>query len=212
MMGRIYYDVTLKLGPDLPVYPGDPEPSFTDVLSISKGDQCNVSLLSFGSHTGTHIDAPKHFYNDACGIDRISLDHFLGSSRVIEISGRPEINAADLASVGVCRDEIILLKTDNSKIIGDGRFHMDFTYLTKDAAEFLVNTRIRTLGFDYLSVERFGSSDPVVHLALLGAGIAVIEGMDLSNVQPGVYEISALPLKIKDGNGGPARVVLYRDE
>lgn len=211
-MSRIYYDTTLRLGSGLPLYPGDPELSFSEVASISKGDQCNVSLLTFGSHTGTHIDAPKHFYDDACGIDRMPLECFMGSARVVGISGRPVITAEDLSPLEIDEGDILLLKTDNSDIINDGSFHKDFAYLAADAAEFLAATGIRTLGFDYFSVERFGSSDPSVHLALLGAGIAIIEGLDLSAVPPGIYEISALPLKIIDGNGSPARVVLYRDE
>lgn len=211
-MSRVYYDVTLELGPGVPVYPGDPGPCISDVASISKGDACNVSLLSFGSHTGTHIDAPKHFYDDSCGIDRMPLDCFLGKARVVELSGRPAITAADLSPLMIEKGDILLLKTDNSGIIHDAVFHTDFTYLTEDAAELLVNAGIRTLGFDYLSVDRFGSGDLSVHYALLDAGIAIIEVLDLSDVPPGSYEISALPLKIRDGNGSPARVILYRSE
>jgi arylformamidase len=211
-MGRTYFDATLELRPGMPVYPGDPAPDFSEAASISRGDPCNVSLLSFGSHTGTHIDAPKHFYDDACGVDRLPLECFLGSARVAGIFGRPVITAADLSPLGIAAGDIILLKTDNSAFIKDGCFHTDYAHLDRDAAEFLVKAGIRTLGFDYFSVERFGSGVPSVHYALLGAGIAIIEGLDLSAVPPGQYEISALPLKLRDGNGSPARVVLYRDE
>lgn len=209
---RIYYDVTLELRPGMPVYPGDPPPVFSEVLGISKGDVCNLTLLSFGSHTGTHIDAPKHFYDDGCGMDKLPVDAFLGSAKVAAIPGKREITAADLSALDIEAGDILLLKTDNSEIIGSGEFHKDFTYLTADAAEYLAGKGIKTLGFDYLSVEKYGVGVFTVHHALLGAGIIIIEGLDLRAVPPGTYEISALPVKIKDGNGSPARVVLYRDE
>lgn len=209
---RVYYDATLELGPDLPVYPGDPAPSVSEAVSISKGDVCNVSLLSFGSHTGTHIDAPKHFYDDGCGIDRLPLECFLGNARVVGMAGKREITSEDLSKLDIQENEILLLKTDNSDIINSGAFNTDYVYLTADGAEYLVNAGIRTLGFDYLSVEKFGSEVASVHYALLGADIVIIEGLDLSAVPPGNYEISALPLKLRDGNGSPARVILYRDE
>ena len=208
-MGKKYYDVTMELRPGMPVYQGDPPPSITEAMSISKGSICNVSQLSFGSHTGTHVDAPKHFYDDGAVIDAMPLECFLGGARVVEVTGKAGITAADLAPLGIGAGEIILLKTDNSKIIKDDRFHPDYAHLTADAAEYLVKAGIRTLGFDYLSVEKFGTGEFPVHYALLGAGVAIIEGLDLSAVPPGIYEISALPIKIKDGNGSPARVVLY---
>lgn len=131
---------------------------------------------------------------------------------MIEIRGRRSIGRADLQGHALRPKEIVLLKTDNCDLItGDG-FHPDFTYLLPDAARYLAETGIKTLGFDYLSVEKLDNPVPEVHYLLLSNNIVIIEGLDLTRVDPGEYQIVALPLKIKDGNGSPTRVILIEEK
>jgi arylformamidase len=191
--------------------PGERSPEFREVKKISSGDLFNLTFIAMNTHTGTHIDPPKHFYDDGLTIDRIDFDSLLGPARVIEIRDRTSIAKADLQKHTIRRNEIILLKTDNSRLITMDSFHHDFTFLTLEAAQYLVDVGIRTLGIDYFSIERLDGS-PVVHHLLLSEKIVIIEGLNLSDVDPGEYQMVALPLRIKNGNGSPTRVVLIKEE
>jgi arylformamidase len=211
-MNRKYYEVSLPLSSDIAVYPGDPRIEIKEACSIAQGSVCNVSLLTFGSHTGTHIDAPKHFYDEGLTVDQLPLEHFLGRAKVFEIKDTMEITVEDLKPLPMLRGDRILLKTRNSALMTKGEFDTDFTHITPEAARYLAEIGIRTLGFDYLSVEKYGVEVPETHYALLGAGIVIIEGLVMGEVPPGEYEMIALPLNIKGGNGSPIRVVLVEDE
>jgi arylformamidase len=210
-MARVYHDLTLELFPGMLVPPGVGSPELLEVRAMANGDPFNATLVTFNNHAGTHTDAPKHFYDDGLTIDRIDFDSLLGPARVIEIGDRASIGEADLQKHRIAKNEIVLLKTDNSRLITKDTFCSDFAYLTLGAARYLVDVGIRTLGFDYFSVERI-DGPPEVHRLLLGNGVVIIEGLNLSNVDPGEYQMVALPLKIRNGNGGPTRVVLIAEE
>lgn len=210
----MYYDISLPYFPGMVVFPGDPVFTSEEILQIQSGDVCNLSRVSFGSHTGTHFDAPKHFFDDGLSVDRISLDHFMGKARVCEIMGKPEITETDLAAQGLRQGEIVLIKTDNSLWDEDQRlkiheFHTKFVTLTLGAARYLLETGIKTVGVDYFSVESSGGKDFPVHKTLLGNGIIIIEGLVLGAITPGEYRMTGLPLNIQNGNGSPIRVVLF---
>lgn len=205
----MYYDVSQPYFPGMVVYPGDPVFTSEEIFQIQRGDICNLSRLSFGSHTGTHIDAPKHFFDDGLTVDRISPDHFIGKVKVCEIMGRTEITGADLAPLRIQKNEIIFIKTDNSKRHTMSEFREDFVSLTPEAAQYLVKTGIKTLGVDYFSVEKSGTMDFPVHKILLGNGIIIIEGLILEGISPGEYRMAGSPLNIKNGNGSPIRVILF---
>jgi arylformamidase len=207
-MARVFHDLTLELSPRTIGLPGDQAPRFEELKSIGRGDPYNLTAITLGSHTGTHIDVPKHFYEDGLTVEHLDLEYLLGPARVVEIRDRSSIDRVDLQVYAPRRGEIILLKTDNSSLITRDSFDPAFTYLTPDAARYLVESGIRTLGFDYLSVEKVDNPIPEVHYLLLSNNIVIIEGLDLSRVDPGDYQIAALPLKIKGGNGSPTRVVL----
>jgi arylformamidase len=208
----IYHDLTLTLSPEIILVPADRPPEFEESKSISRGDPYNLTTITFGTHTGTHIDVPKHFYDDGLTIDRLDLDHLIGPARVIEIKDRRPITRVDLEKHAIQPKEIILLKTDNSSLITGDRFDPGFTFLAPDAARYLVEVGILTLGFDYFSVEDLNSAVPEVHYLLLSNNIVIIEGLDLSLVGPGEFRMVALPLKIKDGNGSPTRVILIEEK
>lgn len=202
------YDISLPISRDIPIWPGDPGVSVEPWLRISKGDPANVSLLSFGSHTGTHIDPPYHFKEDGITVDLIPLTLLWGKARVFELGVEEKINRADLEGQDWHRVKRALFKTANSLLWEKRDFCKAFIYLTPDAAEFLAEREIKLIGIDYLSIEGFHQEGHLTHHILLGKGIVIIEGLDLREVPPGDYEMVALPLKILKGDGAPARVIL----
>ena len=205
---RRVIDVSVPNGPGMHVYPGDPVLDVRPVRRIERGDACNLSLLTMGSHTGTHVDAPYHFLADGPRLGDVSLDRMIGEALVADLRGRPAIDAAALEPVDLRAGDILLCRTDNSERWAAAEFQRDFTYLTEDAAALLVARGVRAVGMDYLSIERFGSPDFPVHRRLLGAGVFVIEGLDLRAVDPGRYTLVCLPLRFPDLDGAPARAVL----
>ncbi len=203
------YDITVPISNDLPVYPGDPAIQITRVMSLEKGDLARVSHLSFSTHIGTHIDPPYHFMMGGQPLDQVPLEVFIGPARVIDAGDVDVIDAALLAKFDLDGATRILFKTRNSRLWREtNEFREDFVYLETDGAELLVERGVRLVGIDYLSIEKFNFDKPTTHWTLLGAGVVIVEGLDLSEVEPGDYELICLPLKIKDGDGGPARAVL----
>lgn len=203
------HDISVLISEDTPVYPGDPEIEITAASSMAKGDSANVSILRFGSHTGTHIDPPRHMIEGGKTVDLLPLDALVGECFVCVMLETHAIDAAALQAaqipVGTLR---ILFRTRNSKMWADREFHEDYTYLTPDAAEWLVERGIRLVGVDYLSVERFHSGQHGAHLRLLNSEVVIVEGVDLRGIVQGMYSLVCLPLRIKDGDGSPARAIL----
>ena len=202
------YDLTLPISPSMVTWPGDPPVRVAQRASIARGDACNVSELSLGSHTGTHLDAPYHMLEQGARLDALSLDLLVGKAWVLDCGSRTRIEVQDLAGVppGVQR---LLLKTANSELWRRGvqEFQREFVVISLEAAHWIVAQGVRLLGVDYLSVERPGSGSHPVHHALLGAGMVVVEGLDLSAIEQGWYNLICLPLKVAGGDGAPARVV-----
>ncbi|HXG92638.1 MAG TPA: cyclase family protein [Blastocatellia bacterium] len=202
------YDVTIPISKDMVIYPGDPSVRIERKTTIDKNDaKANLSRYSFGSHTGTHVDAPFHFLEKGATVDNLPLELLIGRARVVEVTA-PRIDEAVLEEFDFTADARVLFKTRNSYLWNQNKFAEDFVYITPGAARALVNDGIKVVGIDYLSVEKFGSKEFTTHITLLEAGTVIIEGLDLREVEPGDYEMICLPLKVKDGDGAPARVVL----
>ncbi|HEV8139550.1 MAG TPA: cyclase family protein [Pyrinomonadaceae bacterium] len=204
------YDVTVPIRVGMPIYEGDPALSIEPWSAISKGDSANVSFLHFGAHTGTHVDAPAHFIAGASKIDSLPLDVLLGPARVIRVpDDRMEIDPEFLSGCDLTNVTRVLFHTRNSSFWNEG-FRKDFTHVLPEAAELLVARGIKLVGNDYLSVEKFHSGHHRTHLTLLRNDVVIVEGLNLSDVPAGDYELICLPLKIADGagDGAPARVVL----
>jgi arylformamidase len=201
-------DISVPNGPGQHVYPGDPAPRVDRAKQIARGDVCNVSLLTMGSHTGTHVDAPYHFIDGGPRLGEVPLDRMVGEAVVLDLRGRSAVGGDALADAAIRSGDIVLCLTDNSARWGAPDFQRDFTYLTLDAARLLVGRGVRAVGIDYLSIEQFGSREFPVHLLLLGAGVFIIEGLDLRGVDPGRYTLVCLPLKFPELDGAPARAVL----
>jgi arylformamidase len=207
---RCVWDVSVKVRAGMHVYPGDPLPALTRVRAIANGDPANLTHLSLGAHTGTHLDAPAHFIDGAPTLEQIPLDRMVGEATVLDLRGRSAIDAAVLHQHGIRAGDIVLFKTDNSALWERPGFQEGFTYLTRDAAEYLVERHVKTIGIDYLSIEQFGSSTFEAHKILLGRGVLIIEGLDLRAVGPGSYLLVCLPLRLQGVDGAPARAVLMR--
>jgi arylformamidase len=208
------YDITVPISSaHTPVYPGDPGIEIKQWAGLSKGDAANVTHLSFGAHTATHIDAPAHFIEGAGKIDALPLDVLIGRARVLEISKEvPAIDKDELARHDLRGAVRILFKTRNSGFwaMYGGNFREDFTYIEPDAARVLAESGVRLVGMDYLSVEKFKSEGFETHMELLSSKIVIVEGLDLSRVPAGDYELICLPLKVESGtgDGAPARAIL----
>ena len=203
-------DVSVPLAPETPTYPGNPPFELQAVKRIAEGGSSNVSRVVMGTHSGTHVDAPKHFFDDGPGVDRVPLDLLIGRARVVEVERRGGIGEEDLAAAGLREDLRVLLKTPNSALWNSPGFHHDYTYLTEAGARYLVDQGVKVVGVDYLSVEQFKKPGAPAHHALLAQGVVVIEGLNLAEADPGMYELYCLPLRIPGADGAPARVVLKR--
>lgn len=204
-----WVDVSVPLHTNMVHWPGDPAARIERVLDMEKGDECSVSKIAMGSHTGTHMDAPFHYVRGGAPLDRMPLDVTIGAARVVAIRDRASIKRSELERMRLCRGERILFKTANSQRCWNGdAFVEDFVSISLDAARFLAQRRVMLVGIDYLSVGGFKAGGASVHRALLEAGIWIIEGLNLSMVGPGRYQLVCLPLRIENSDGAPARALL----
>jgi arylformamidase len=202
-----WLDVTVPIHPGMVVYEGDPPVEVTPALALERGDPSNVSRLVLGSHTGTHVDAPRHFLTGAAGVDRLPPEALLGPAEVVAAGPGP-VTATALAALDLAGGARVIFRTGNSAFWARPGFVRDYQALAPEAAEALVRAGVRLVGIDYLSVEAFGAAGFPVHRILLAAGVVILEGLDLSAVAPGRYELCCLPLRIRDGDGAPARALL----
>lgn len=209
-MAKIY-DISLTVTPGLPVWPGDPPVMLERVSKMEEGKHNNVSKFAMSAHAGTHVDAPYHFIADGETIEKLPVDVLVGPAQVVELpAGCTEITAAVLREAGIAEGTLrLLLKTRNSRYWTQPGlpFQKDFAAVTPDGAEYLVARGIRLIGIDYFSVAPFGDSVPT-HRVLLGAKLVILEGVDLSQVPAGPYQLYCLPLKLGGSDGAPARAIL----
>jgi arylformamidase len=210
-MGTEWIDVSVPVRSGMVHWPGDPPVRIERVSSIKDGDEANVTRLDMGAHTGTHMDAPLHFFEGDPGIEELPLEIAMGPARVIGIHGEEPIDRGELEGLGIESGERILFRTRNSERVWvDRDFDEGFVHVAPEAAEFLAECGVALVGVDYLSVGgyRSGSGGAETHRMLLGAGVWVVEGLDLSTVEPGDYELICLPMKLVGSDGAPARVLL----
>ena len=204
-----WIDISLTIYPGMPYWPDNPAVNVEPSQCLAHGDVCNVSKMTIGTHTGTHVDGINHFIKGGMGIDRMPLDATIGKARVIEIKDPQQITVAEIGPYNIQSGERILFKTQNSdRALKSATFVEDFVHISTEAAKYLAKKKVRTVGVDYLSVGGYQGNVIEVHHALLGSGIWAIEGLDLSAVEPGEYELICLPIKLKDGDGGLARAIL----
>lgn len=208
-MGPRFIDISTPIENGMAGFPGDPAVRIERVHSLDRGDPYNLSSVSFGTHTGTHVDPPIHFIPGGATVDALDLDELNGPCVVVPIppSART-IQASDLAGVPREVERLLFQTSNSSRWASEPGFFADYVALDPSAAEALVARGVRLVGIDALSIE----SDPTgrfpVHHRLLGAGVVILEGLRMGGVRPGPYELCLLPLNIRAGDGGPARAVL----
>jgi arylformamidase len=202
-----WVDVTVPVRQGMVHWPDNPAVLLESSESLVAGVVCRVSKLTFGVHTGTHVDAPNHFGVPGGGVDRLPLSPFLGAARVVGVMGRT-IGRAEVEALDLRAGERVLFKTSNSaRCWNTDDFVPDYVYVTSEGARAAAARRVQTLGVDYLSVGG-GDDGPQTHRVLLEAGVCILEGLDLRRVEPGEYELMALPMLIADSDGAPTRVLL----
>ncbi len=203
------YDISVPLQSDMPTYVDEPGPNLEFRTLLSKGDSATVSVLSLGSHTGTHVDAPSHFIDGAPHVESMALDALVGPAYVAAFEGKSHITAADLDSMPIPADcQRILFKTGNGRFWDDSQFHTEFIALAPDAARTLAERGLKLVGIDYLSIEKFRARPHEVHETLLASGVVILEGVDLRRVAPGEYLLVCAPLNVVGAEAAPARAFL----
>lgn len=206
-------DVSMPLGADTPRFPGDPKVEIVPLERIANGASYELSRLTLGTHTGTHIDPPRHFFPERAGADAVPLPALVGRAVVVAVpDDASEVGPALVDAVPPGAERVLFRTRNSARWERGAGFFPDFVALTAAAADRLLDRRVRLVGIDALSVEPVAAGEYPVHRALLGAGIAVVEGLLLAHVPPGACELICLPLRLRDGDGGPARAVVGRPE
>ena len=201
------YDISLSISNDTIIWPGDPKVKLSLKNSLTNGDACNVTNLEMGVHTATHIDAPYHFIESGNTVDEILLESLLGKVYVIELQSKNLISLADIKKYDFSEHNKVILKTKNSTYLQSANFNKDFIGLSLEAAKHLVANNIELIGIDYLSIESFHSNG-LVHKELLKNNTILLEGLNLTEIKEGIYELICLPLKLIGSDGAPARAIL----
>lgn len=205
-------DITVPLQSDMPIWPRVVGPRLTQTKSIELGDSANASRLDCDVHTGTHVETPRHFFNDGITVERLSLSAMIGPAMVAYLPGVDVITANDLVNLGLSSGvKRLLLRTHNSELWEKAvkEFRKDYVALTDDAAQWIVDQDMQLVGVDYLSIQPYGNKSHT-HQILLSGGVIIIEGLNLANVHPRIYELTCLPLKLTGAEAAPARAVLRR--
>ena len=212
LSGAEWIDATTTLdSATTPVYPGNEGLHFEFTADMRHGDGYTLSAYSMGAHSGTHVDAPMHFVVDGAPIDKVPLAALMGPARVIQIPDSVQaIDAAELNRHAWKGAERLLFRTRSTEHgwMYSAVFHQDFAYIAPDAAQLMADAGIKLVGVDYLSAEQFGAAQPLTHRILLGHGIPIVEGLDLSKAPAGDYDLIVLPMKVGGHEGAPARAVL----
>lgn len=208
----VIYDISMPIRSGGVVYPGNPAISISASSSVSKGDSANVSQICFGSHTGTHADSSRHFFDGAQPVDQIPLERLIGPARLIVMDDAVRsVGEKELRAANVEGQKRVLIRTRNSALLEDSQFHSDYTYVAPDGARYLVDIGVELVGVDYLSVEQFHSGHHLTHRTLLEKDVVIIEGLALSGPPAGDYRFVCLPLRLEGLDGAPARAVLIPD-
>jgi arylformamidase len=204
------YDISINLHEGMVTWPGDPEVKIDWVARIGEGSDANISALNYGLHTGTHIDVPLHFVKDGWSMDELDLGVLVGACEVVQVPDDCDlIGRQDLEALEIECFERVLFKTRNSQSWPKDAvtFDKDFVALGPSGADYLVEKGCKLVGIDYLSIAPF-DDPPTTHVRLLEAGVVILEGLDLSGVEPGRYELICLPIKLMGREGAPARAIL----
>ena len=209
-MAKRIIDISWPVQPAMTTYKDRNDVVFTPVATWQR-DHHRLSAVSMNVHTGTHVDAPAHFLEQGCSVEAVLLTSLVGPCKVLDLTACIDrIAAADLAMHDLVAGDIVLCKTKNSVLPDTAPFDYNFTFLAADAAQLLVDKRIKAFGIDYIGIERAQAAHDT-HKLLMSNNIAIVEGLRLGHVAPGAYEFICLPLLLLGLDGAPARAILLQD-
>lgn len=206
-----WIDITLPISDKYPAWPGLLPFSIESDTKMENGDVYNATHVQMNSHFGTHVDAPRHFLMDGGAVDELPLDYLIGPCQVFELECSQTIGKKDLEGLDLTGVERVLFKTNNKKILHDDTFHEDFIGLDPSGAHYLAEKGVKVVGVDYYSVAAWGEQAIEVHQVLLKKKVVLLEGVDLTNVEKGRYQLIALPMKVEGAEAAPARIVLGKE-
>jgi len=205
-----WIDVSVPLDNGMVCWPGDPALEIAKIHDMKSGDGDNLTHISMCAHTGTHMDSPLHFIKSGKSIDKMPIKAAIGKARVIEISDKECITVEEIRPQRIRKGDRILFKTNNSRKKWNKKpFMKKFVHLSTEAAQFLAERKVQTIGIDYLSIGGYEGNVTDIHNIILKAGIWVIEGLNLSNIKPGGYKLICLPIKISGADGAPCRALIH---
>lgn len=205
-----WIDITRTLKPGMIHWPGDLAFELRRMASITGPNSANLSELHTSVHAGTHVDAPLHYFEEGMDVAALPLEQLCGPATVVEMPHQRDITAVDLAEASIAGGDRILLRTTNDRLWSKNEFDEHYFALAVDAAHLLVELSVPLVGIDYLSVDAYTAKSEPVHRILLGAGVILLEGLDLRAAAPGRYELIALPMRIAGAEGSPVRAILRR--
>jgi arylformamidase len=203
-----WIDISVSIKSGMVHWPGDPDVRIRMTKDMEKGDPNNLSSMTMGSHTGTHMDGPFHFIAKGKGLDKMPFDATIGPARVLAIKDKQCIGVEELKPYKIKPDERLIFKTRNSSYWATDLFHKDFVYIPSETAKYLIDLGVKTVGIDYLSVGGWRKDGAKTHKLLLGGDVWIIEGLNLSGVKPGNYDLICLPIKILNSDGAPCRAII----
>lgn len=210
------YDLSLNISSKMLVFPGDPKPKIKS-KTFAKKDGLTLSKISLLSHTGTHLDAPKHFFKNGKSVDKIDIETIVGPCKVVDLTnffkagGPAEVGWAHFGRAGVRKGDRLLVKTGNFVFLHEKKINKKYISISQDATKNLCKRQISLIGFDYITIEREKNEGYPVHKMFLKEGIVILEGLDLKDVPAGEYLLVCAPLKLEGCDGSPARVYLIKE-
>ncbi|MBI2251785.1 MAG: cyclase family protein [Armatimonadetes bacterium] len=204
------YDITLPITSKTIVWPGDPQIKIIPSIIKKESETIQISKLILGSHSGTHLDAPKHFIPNSSGVDKLDLSILIGKVRVFNLPVKEKIAKNDLEKLDFGLFKRVIFKTRNSKLLNKNKFYKNYVYLDEEAVKYLIKKKIKLVGIDYHSIEKYKKERHPSHHLLLKEKIIILEALNLKEIPAGVYTLICLPLKIKDADGSPVRAVLIK--
>ncbi len=203
-----YYDLTANISEELVTFPGDPQYKAEDISSLEKGAHFHLSEIHLGNHTGTHIDFPSHVIKDGKTSNDFPIESLIGQGLIVEVpSNESSIKKDFIKKQPILENDFVFFKTSNSKLSKNAKFTNDYVYIEPEAAEELLKKRVKIVGIDYISVDKYESEDLPVHKSLLSNDVLIVEGLELNDVPIGRCKIYIMPMKVNKMDGLPARVM-----
>ncbi len=203
-----YYDISLNLSAETVCWVTSPPFELVERRRMSRGDHNNSSALNMSAHSGTHLDAPFHFVPGGATIESLPLDLFIGPAIVQAVDAGRYITKEHVEAIDLKGESRVLFKTRNSHLLHKFAYEPDFVAFSVEAAQALVARGVKLVGLDYLSVAHAGDEQVPVHRAFLDHGVVLLEGVDLSEIKPGRYELICFPIRLRGLDGAPCRAVL----